>query len=73
VEVRGAKLSIYLTPTERRIGEHAVRGARNDEIAVAVGLSRRTVECDLSRVYRKLGLRSELAASFAKRQARGKR
>jgi DNA-binding CsgD family transcriptional regulator len=63
---------MYLSPTERRIAEHAARGARNDEIAAAVGLSRRTVEWHLSRVYKKLGVRSrtELAASFARRRGK---
>lgn len=56
-----------MTPTERRIAEQAARGARNDEIAETVGLSRRTVEWHLSRIYRKLGVRSrtELAIRFA--------
>jgi DNA-binding CsgD family transcriptional regulator len=63
----GRTVSVYLTPTERTIAEQAARGARNDEIAGIVGLSRRTVEWHLSRVYRKLGLRSrtELAARVA--------
>jgi hypothetical protein len=38
-----------MTPTERLIAEQAARGARNDEIAETVGLSRRTVEWHLSR------------------------
>ena len=60
-------MSVLLTPTERRIAGQAARGARNDEIADAVGLSRRTVEWYLSRIYRKLGVRSrtELAVLFA--------
>ncbi len=60
-------MSVLLTPTERRIAEQAARGARNDEIAESVGLSRRTIEWHLSRIYRKFAVRSrtELAARFA--------
>jgi DNA-binding CsgD family transcriptional regulator len=56
-----------LTPTERQIAEEAAQGASNDEVADAVGLSRRKVEWYVSRIYRKLGVRSrtELAARFA--------
>lgn len=67
-------MSVLMTPMERRIAEQAARGARNDEIAEIVGLSRRTVEWHLSRIYRKLGVRSrtELAARFAAASTRGK-
>jgi len=65
-------VSVFMTPTERRIAEQAAQGARNDEIAEAVGLSRRTVEWHLSRIYRRLGVRSrtELAIHFARRDER---
>lgn len=67
-------MSVFLTLTERQIAEEAAQGARNDEIAGAVGLSRRTVEWCLSRIYRKLGVRSrtELAARFAPAASRGR-
>lgn len=63
-----------MTRTERRIAEQAAQGARNEEIAAALGLSRRTVEWYLSRTYRKLGVRSrtELAVRFAAAAARGR-
>jgi len=53
-----------LTATETRIAELAAVGRRNGEIAVELSLSPRTVEWHLSRIYRKLGVRSrtELAA-----------
>ena len=53
-----------LTPTELQIAELAVAGLRNTEIAARLFLSGKTVEANLSRIYRKLGVRSrtELAA-----------
>ena len=47
-----------LTPTERRIAALAASGETNREIAEATFLSRKTVEANLSRVYRKLGVAS---------------
>jgi DNA-binding CsgD family transcriptional regulator len=49
-----------LTLREREILELVVRGLRNREIATAIGISERTVEWNLSRVYRKLGVQSKL-------------
>jgi len=59
-----------LTPAERRIAVRAARGERNEEIAAAVRLSRRTVEWHLGRIYARLGLRSrtELAARLSRRR-----
>jgi DNA-binding CsgD family transcriptional regulator len=53
-----------LTPTELQVAELAVAGLRNSEIAARMFLSGKTVEANLSRIYRKLGVRSrtELAA-----------
>ncbi len=47
-----------LTPTERRVAELAAAGLSNREIADRVFVSVKTVEARLSRVYRKLGIRS---------------
>lgn len=60
-------MSVFLTPLERQIAEAAARGARNREIAQVIGLTGRTVEWYLSRIYRKFGVRSrtELAARFS--------
>ena len=57
-----------LTATERTICELAGSGMRNREIAAQLFLSDKTVEANLSRSYRKLGVRSrtELAAAMAR-------
>jgi DNA-binding CsgD family transcriptional regulator len=47
-----------LTPTELRIAELAASGLSNPEIAARVFVSRKTVEANLARVYRKLGIRA---------------
>jgi DNA-binding CsgD family transcriptional regulator len=47
-----------LTATERTICELASSGLRNSEIAARLFLSGKTVEANLSRAYRKLGVRS---------------
>lgn len=53
-----------LTPTERRIVDLVCAGRRNREIAAQLGNSVATVEAHLTRIYRKLHVRSraELAA-----------
>jgi DNA-binding CsgD family transcriptional regulator len=47
-----------LTPAELRVAELAAQGKHNKEIAATLFLSVGTVEMHLSRVYRKLGVRS---------------
>jgi DNA-binding CsgD family transcriptional regulator len=55
-----------LTETEARIARLAANGRTNPEIAAEVFLSRKTVEDNLSKIYRKLGIRSriELARNY---------
>jgi DNA-binding CsgD family transcriptional regulator len=57
-----------LSATEARIAALAAAGRTNPEIAAEVFVSRKTVEANLSSVYRKLGLRSrvELARRFGR-------
>ncbi len=50
-----------LTPTEERIARLAAEGLTNREIADRTFLSPKTVEVNLTRVYRKLGVRSRAA------------
>jgi DNA-binding CsgD family transcriptional regulator len=56
-----------LTPQERAVAAAIARGHTNREAATMLFLSPKTIEMHLSRVYRKLGLRSraELASRFA--------
>jgi ATP/maltotriose-dependent transcriptional regulator MalT len=49
-----------LTETEARVAALAAAGRTNPEIAAEVFISRKTVEATLSRVYRKLGVRSRV-------------
>jgi DNA-binding NarL/FixJ family response regulator len=62
-----------LTPSELRVAELAATGLRNREIAEAAFMSPKTVEANLARVYRKLGIKSraELGAHMGRMQAPG--
>ena len=47
-----------LTPTEQRIAELATSGMTNREVAATLFVSLKTVEANLTQIYRKLGIRS---------------
>ncbi|HWI08973.1 MAG TPA: AAA family ATPase [Solirubrobacteraceae bacterium] len=53
-----------LTESERRVAELAAQGMTNREVAAALFISAKTVEANLARAYRKLGIasRAELGA-----------
>jgi DNA-binding CsgD family transcriptional regulator len=55
-----------LTPTEEQVAHLVAAGRSNKEVADALFISVNTVEANLTRIYRKLGLRSRaaLAAHF---------
>ena len=53
-----APSAIALTPTEERIAKMVADGATNKEVAAALFLSVKTVEWNLSRIYRRIGVRS---------------
>jgi len=60
-----------LTENERRVAELAASGLTNREVAARLFMSPKTVEANVARVYRKLGIRSraELGARLADEQA----
>jgi DNA-binding CsgD family transcriptional regulator len=47
-----------LTPTEQQVAELAASGMKNRDVAAALFISPKTVEVNLARIYRKLGIRS---------------
>jgi DNA-binding CsgD family transcriptional regulator len=55
-----------LTPTEGRVAALVAAGGTNREVADALFISVHTVEANLKRIYRKLGIRSrtELASKY---------
>ncbi|MFC5140695.1 LuxR C-terminal-related transcriptional regulator [Actinomycetospora rhizophila] len=59
-----------LTPQEFQIARGVADGQSNVEVAAALFVSRKTVEAHLTRIYRKLGVRSrtELATEFTRRR-----
>jgi DNA-binding CsgD family transcriptional regulator len=60
---------LELTATEERVAVLAASGQTNRQVAAALFLSPRTVEANLARVYRKLGVssRAELGAAMTRR------
>ena len=54
----GPRGSAALTPSEQRVAELAATGMTNRDMAAALFISPKTVEANMSRVYRKLGIRS---------------
>jgi DNA-binding CsgD family transcriptional regulator len=65
-----APSSLEFTPTERRVADLAAGGATNQEVAAALFMSVKTVEWNLTRIYRKAGVRSrtELARWLAAKE-----
>ncbi|QMU70834.1 LuxR family transcriptional regulator [Streptacidiphilus sp. P02-A3a] len=57
--------TLELTPSERRVAELVAGGATNREVAAVLSVSVKTVEGTLSRVYRKLGVRSRTGLARA--------
>jgi DNA-binding CsgD family transcriptional regulator len=63
--VRGRTAPDDLSPTELRIAELAATGLTNIAIAAEVFVTQKTVEANLARVYRKLGIRSRAQLAHA--------
>jgi DNA-binding CsgD family transcriptional regulator len=66
----GRQLTGELSVSERRVAELAATGMTNREVAAALFVSPKTVESNLARVYRKLGIRTraELGQRIADRR-----
>jgi DNA-binding CsgD family transcriptional regulator len=56
----GPRHTTVLSPSELRVAELAATGMTNGDIATELFISRKTVEANLSRIYRKLGIRSRM-------------
>lgn len=54
----GPRQTGQLTPSEQRVAELAASGMKNRDVAAALFISPKTVEANLARVYRKLGIKS---------------
>ncbi len=54
----GPRQSGQLTPSEQRVAELAATGMKNRDVATALFISPKTVEANLARIYRKLGIKS---------------
>ena len=72
--VGGRAPAAGLTPTEERIAQLIASGRTYREAADALFISPKTVQWNLSKIYRKLGIRSraELAGRLAQRSATGR-
>ncbi len=58
--ISGRQSGATLTAAEQRVAELAVSGMTNRDIAAALFISPKTVEVNLSRIYRKLKVRSRI-------------
>jgi DNA-binding NarL/FixJ family response regulator len=54
----GPRQSGQLTPSEQRVAELAASGMKNRDVAASLFISPKTVEANLARIYRKLGIKS---------------
>lgn len=67
----GPRQTTVLTPSERRVAELAAAGMTNRDVAAKLFISAKTVEVNLSRVYRKLGIHSRVELSRVIAQSNG--
>ncbi|RWA16753.1 hypothetical protein MELE44368_05930 [Mycolicibacterium elephantis DSM 44368] len=57
----GTNNTVDLTPSEQRVAELAAAGMTNRDIAAKLFISVKTVEANLTQIYRKPGVRSRAA------------
>jgi DNA-binding CsgD family transcriptional regulator len=57
-KVTRSRDAVRLTPSEQRVADLAASGMTNRDVAAALFISPKTVEANLARVYRKLGIKS---------------
>jgi DNA-binding NarL/FixJ family response regulator len=62
-KVGSSARALKLTPSEQRVAELAAAGMSNREIAAALFITAKTVDVNLYRVYRKLGIQSRTQLS----------
>ena len=67
----GARQIAGLTPSEHRVAELAAKGMTNRDVAATLFISPKTVEANLSRIYRKLGIHSRAELGSRMREPNG--
>jgi len=67
----GRRRADGLTPSEQRVAELAVAGMTNRDIAATLFISPKTVEVNLTRIYRKLNIRSRVELYHALESTKG--
>ena len=60
-----------LTPSEQRVADLAAKGMTNRDVAAELFISPKTVEANLSRIYRKLGIHSRAELGRRMKEADG--
>jgi DNA-binding NarL/FixJ family response regulator len=65
------RLKSGLTPSEQRVAELAAKGMTNRDVAAELFISPETVEANLSRIYRKLGIHSRAELGRRMREPEG--
>jgi DNA-binding CsgD family transcriptional regulator len=71
VPSRRSVATAALTPTEELVATLVAEGRTNKEVAQALFISEKTVEANLTRIYRKLGVSSRVALASQLAGARG--
>jgi DNA-binding CsgD family transcriptional regulator len=64
----GPRQTVVLTPSEKRVAELTASGMTNRNVAAALFISPKTVEVNLTRIYRKLDIHSR--AELGRRMGR---